>query len=116
MITTKNTKTKTVKVIKVKDTFKVIKLRINAVNDIRNIQGQSGNWNYDEYMLGLYNGFEFASSILENREPKFRGKPKGGWLKDKKCTLTKCCEPVVDKQKKSTKVTKSNKPKKKVTK
>ena len=102
----KNTKTKAVKVIKVKDTFKVIKLRINAVNDIRNIHSQDGVWNYDSYTLCLYNAYEYVSSILENREPEFRNKPKGGWLKDLKCNLSECCDPVVDKKKKSTKVTK----------
>lgn len=48
------------------------------VGDLRNMrdaQGQDGNWNYDAYMHGLYNGLEFALSIMERREPVFRNAP-----------------------------------------
>lgn len=43
------------------------------------VQGQNGNWDCDHYMHGLYNGMEYALSIMENREPKFRSSPKK-WL------------------------------------
>ena len=36
------------------------------------IQGQNGNYNYDSYMLGLYNGMEYIIALYENREPIYR--------------------------------------------
>ena len=45
---------------------------IKEIKEILKIQGENGNWNYDKYMLGLYNGIEFALSILEERQPNFR--------------------------------------------
>lgn len=35
------------------------------------IQGQKGNYDYDEYMLGLYNGMEFIIALFETREPNY---------------------------------------------
>lgn len=52
------------------------------VQDVRRmveVQGRDGNWNYDPYMQGLYNGLEFALSIIERREPQFRDAPEQ-WL------------------------------------
>ena len=46
------------------------------VRDLRDIQGQNGNWNVSGYMRGLYNGLEMALAILEGeREPQFRDNP-----------------------------------------
>jgi hypothetical protein len=46
------------------------------VRDLRDIQGQDGNWNASGYMRGLYNGLEMALAILEGeREPQFRDGP-----------------------------------------
>jgi hypothetical protein len=48
------------------------------VEDLRKfveLQGDNGNWNYDEYMYGMYNGMEFMLSIVEDREPVFKEKP-----------------------------------------
>jgi hypothetical protein len=45
------------------------------IADLKNLvdaQGQDGTWNSNQYMLGLFNGLEFALSIFESREPKFR--------------------------------------------
>ena len=39
------------------------------------VQGANGNWDYDEYMHGLYNGMEFVLSLIEGREPEFRKAP-----------------------------------------
>lgn len=39
---------------------------------IRDLQGQNGNWDCDEYSLGLYNGLELACAIIEGREPVYR--------------------------------------------
>jgi hypothetical protein len=54
---------------------------IEDVRQMRDAQGMSGNWNFDPYMHGLYNGIEFALSILEKREPQFKDAP-DKWLAD----------------------------------
>lgn len=50
-------------------------------NNILAVQGQSGNWNHDPYMHGLYNGMEMIVAIFEKREPKFRDAPEQ-WLSE----------------------------------
>ncbi len=58
------------------------------VQDLRRmveVQGRDGTWNYDPYMQGLYNGLEFALSIMEKREPQFRDAPEQ-WLADLRVT------------------------------
>lgn len=57
-------------------------MNIEDIKRIKEIHGQNGNWNYDEYMLGLYNGLELALAIAEGREPTFREYPQE-WFKDK---------------------------------
>jgi hypothetical protein len=54
---------------------------IDLVREMRDVQGTHGNWNFDPYMHGLYNGLEFAVSLLEKREPKFKSAP-DKWLAD----------------------------------
>jgi 5-formaminoimidazole-4-carboxamide-1-beta-D-ribofuranosyl 5'-monophosphate synthetase len=49
-----------------------LRKRIASVQRLLNIQGKNGNWNVDEYMLGLYNGLECALSSLEGRDVKYR--------------------------------------------
>lgn len=49
---------------------------INELRSLVEIQGADGNWNYDEYMYGMYNGMELMLAIVEEREPDFRSKPK----------------------------------------
>ena len=44
---------------------------IKLVNEMLAVQGKGGNYNKDTYMTGLYNGIEYAASILEDREPKY---------------------------------------------
>lgn len=39
--------------------------------EMLDIQGQKGNYDYDEYMLGLYNGMEYIIALFETREPNF---------------------------------------------
>ena len=46
------------------------------VQEALNIQGEEGNWNYSEYMHGLYNGMEFCMAIIENRTPEPKSAPK----------------------------------------
>lgn len=55
--------------------------KINTLREMVKIQGYNGNWNYDPYMHGLYNGLEFALSIMERREPQFKDSPEQ-WLVD----------------------------------
>ena len=55
--------------------------RIESVRHMRDVQGYDGNWNYDPYMQGLYNGLEFALSLLEVRQPEFKDAP-ATWLSD----------------------------------
>lgn len=40
------------------------------------VQGLNGNWNWNPYMMGLYNGLELALSIFEDREPAYKEQPK----------------------------------------
>lgn len=40
--------------------------------EIRDIQGNDGNWNAAPYMTGLFNGLELAVAIGEDREPAYR--------------------------------------------
>lgn len=54
---------------------------VNSVREMRDVQGLHGNWNFDPYMHGLYNGLEFALSLLEQREPQFKSAPEK-WLAD----------------------------------
>ena len=56
---------------------------LEKMNEMLNVQGQNGNWDYDTYMHGLYNGMEFMLAIAEKRDPKFRDAPKI-WLADLK--------------------------------
>ena len=39
------------------------------------VLGNDGNWNYDDYMLGMYNGMELAVATLEGRPPVYRKYP-----------------------------------------
>ena len=45
------------------------------------LQGTDGNWDYDEYMHGMFNGMEFMLAIIEERDPQFREAPKA-WKAD----------------------------------
>lgn len=49
---------------------------IERLRDLVAIQGSDGNWNCDEYMLGMFNGMELALAIMEDRDPVYRTLPK----------------------------------------
>jgi hypothetical protein len=58
--------------------------QIESLNNVLDIQGSDGNWNYEgdpNYMTGMYNGMELMDSIVDNRDPKFRDVPKKASLK-----------------------------------
>ncbi|MEC1351682.1 hypothetical protein [Bacillus licheniformis] len=48
---------------------------LRAMREMVKIQGSDGNWNYDEYMRGMYNGMELMLSVIENREPVYKEAP-----------------------------------------
>lgn len=44
---------------------------LKCSKEMLEIQGQKGNYDYDEYMLGLYNGMEYVIALFETREPNY---------------------------------------------
>lgn len=44
---------------------------LKCSKEMLDIQGQKGNYDYDEYMLGLYNGMEYIIALFETREPNY---------------------------------------------
>ena len=48
-----------------------LKSKTKEVKNIRDLQKQSLEKSTDDYMVGLYNGLEMATAILEGREPEF---------------------------------------------
>lgn len=57
------------------------KSKIQQARDVISIQGDDGNWNYDPYMQGMYNGMELVLAIWEGREPNFKSAP-DRWLSE----------------------------------
>lgn len=57
--------------------------RLEVANEMLEIQGKEGNYNFNEYSLGLYNGMEYIISTLENRKSKLKDPHKIKFLKDK---------------------------------
>jgi hypothetical protein len=49
---------------------------LKQLREVHAIQGSDGCWDIDDYMLGLYNGLELALSIVENRECRYKQRPK----------------------------------------
>lgn len=47
------------------------KKRVKELKRIRELQRQALETDIDDYMIGLYNGLEFAVAIMEDREPVF---------------------------------------------
>lgn len=56
------------------------------MKEVLKIQGYDGNWNYDEYMHGMYNGMELMLAIAEGRQPVYKEKPER-WQRDMKTDL-----------------------------
>lgn len=55
--------------------FVPIRSDTEIIQDLLETQGMNGNWDYNEYMLGLYNGLELSLSILQKREPNYKTPP-----------------------------------------
>lgn len=49
----------------------MFKTKLKQIKGARDLQKQSLQNNPDDYMMGLYNGLEMATAILEGREPEF---------------------------------------------
>lgn len=47
------------------------KKRVKELKRIRELQRHALEIDTDDYMIGLYNGLEFAVAIMEDREPVF---------------------------------------------
>ena len=47
------------------------------------LQGHNGNYNYDSYMLGFYNGMEYIIALFETREPIFKSGKDIEFISDK---------------------------------
>lgn len=56
---------------------------LKCAKEMLYLQGQSGNYNYDSYMLGLYNGMEYIISLFETREPIYKEGKDVEFLRDK---------------------------------
>lgn len=54
-----------------KGRMNTLKGKTKEVKNIRDLQKQSLEKSTDDYMVGLYNGLEMATAILEGREPEF---------------------------------------------
>ena len=65
---------------------------MGIANEMLELQGRNGNYNYDSYMLGLYNGMEYIVSLLEVREPKFINGKEVKFLSEKKTKKKKVDE------------------------
>lgn len=45
---------------------------IIKANELLEVQGSPGNWDFDDYMRGMYNGMEYMVALAEGREPIFK--------------------------------------------
>lgn len=59
-----------------KERVLLVEERIKQLKQITEVQGNKGNFDYSEYMWGMYNGMELALAIMEDREPVYKNKPK----------------------------------------
>lgn len=49
--------------------------KLEEAKKMLEVQGTHGNWDYNEYMHGMYNGMEYVIAILEDREPIYKDAP-----------------------------------------
>lgn len=56
--------------------------KITELRKLRDVQGTDGNWNYDPYLHGMYNGTEFSLALMEGRDPVYKEAP-SEWLSDR---------------------------------
>jgi hypothetical protein len=76
--------TATEELAKMSDAYSAQLAAVGRVCEVRDIQGQPGNWDVNEYQHGYYNGLELAMSILEgDRAPNFRDAPPAGYRNER---------------------------------
>lgn len=49
-----------------------MKDKLEILRNLVAIQGSAGNWDYSEYMRGMFNGMELMLATLEDRQPEFK--------------------------------------------
>lgn len=49
---------------------------VEKLQKVIDVQGSDGNWNFDSYMRGMYNGLALAKSIFTDTEPEYKSEPK----------------------------------------
>ena len=54
-----------------RERMNTLRSKTKEVKNIRDLQKQSLEKSADDYMVGLYNGLEMATAILEGRGPEF---------------------------------------------
>lgn len=59
------------------------KYHLNCAKEMLEVQGRDGNYNYDSYTLGLYNGMEYTIALFETREPIFKSGKDIEFISDK---------------------------------
>lgn len=62
---------------KITKALQELEAKVSDANELLAIQGEDGNWDYSDYMLGMYNGMELIVSVIEGREPSYRSKKEG---------------------------------------
>lgn len=53
----------------------VERVSLADAHELLRIQGNDGNWNYDQYMHGMYNGMECVIATLEGRVANYKDAP-----------------------------------------
>lgn len=53
----------------------MIEVDETKLQQLLEIQGRHGNWNYSSYMRGLYNGMEVILASIEHRDPQYKDAP-----------------------------------------
>ena len=77
---------------------------LKQLREVHEAQGRDGNWDYDQYMRGLFNGLELALAIFEGRDPVYREALAEPVKRPQNCGTGYCSciecpyEPVKDKQ------------------
>ncbi len=59
-----------------------MKDQLDKAKELLAAQGAHGNWNYDGYMQGMYNGMELIVAVMEEREPVYKEAP-AEWIADR---------------------------------
>ena len=54
---------------------------LSELKKVLKVQGEHGNWDCNDYMLGMYNGMELGRACIEDDEPQYRRLPKRNWVK-----------------------------------